>query len=343
MNRLLHRLRRRLPQSGPNRATIALWGVAASTVALGLWVVLNGPVGDFRTVTLTGYDRADRQEIERLVDDAVRRGNIISIPDREVLKAARHSPWIDDIALRRRFPLKLEVAVLPARPVAVAVPPKGRSWLVSGRGLILGPAGRNPKLPRIRLPVAAPEPGERLPRISRAGWRFVRAAEGTDVYSRLRGLRLRDGELVGHLVEGPELVIGTPEDLRAKALSLNAVYGRLAPEERREAAYVDVSWPERPAVGTPVSAASDQIADASAIATPTDAGGDPEPVPDAEPAADPVTSEPTADPAPADPGPVEPAPTPTPSVAAQEPDPVSEPIPPALPGGLDGGSAPPGP
>lgn len=339
MNRLVRRLRRRLPEPGPNRATVALWGVAASTVAVGLWVILNGPVGDFRTVTLTGYDRADRDEIEQLVADAVRRGNIISIPDREVLMAARRSPWIDDIALRRRFPLTLEVAVLPARPVAVAVPPKGRSWLVSGRGLILGPAGKNPKLPRIRLPAAAPEPGERLPRVSRAGWRFVRAAEGTDVYSRLRGLRLRDGELVGHLVEGPELVIGTPEDLRAKALSLNAVYGRLAPEERREAAYVDVSWPERPAVGTPVSSVPDQIADASTIAASTDAGGGPA----SDPAAPPPTDDPPAGGVAADPGPVEPAPAPAEPVAALAPDPAPEPIPPALPGALDDGSAPPAP
>lgn len=335
MRRLARGITTLLPGPRPSGAAIALWGVAAGIVAVGMWVILNGPMGDFRTVKLTGYDRNDRAEIERLVEDAVRRGNVLSIPDQEVLVAARRSPWIDDIAFRRSFPLTLEVAVLPARPVAVAVPPKGRSVLVSGRGLILGPAGKNPKLPRIRLPGAAPAPGERLPRASRAGLRFIRVAEGTDVYPRLRGLRLRGGELIGHLVEGPELIIGPPEQLRAKALSLNAVYGHLAPAERREAAYVDVSWPERPAVGSPVSAASDQIADATPIAAgtePADAAGGADPVSDSAPSPNPAPApEPTVPP--------EPAPAETPRAPA--PAPVPEAIAPALPGGLEGGSAPP--
>ena len=318
------------PAAGPSGPVLALWGLATAIVVVGLWLILNGPVSDFRTVTLTGYDRDDRERIERLVEDAVRRGNILSIPDDEVRAAARRSPWIDDVAFRRKFPLTLEVAVLPTRPVAIAVPPKGRSMLVSRRGLILGPAGKGLKLPRIRL-AAALEPGERLPRRSRAGWRFARAAEGTDVYPRMRGLRLRGRELVGHLVEGPELVIGPPQQLRAKALSLNAVYGALAPAERREAAYVDVTWPERPVVGAPAVAAAEQIVDA----TPTDTGSSA-----GSPAPEPAPVATTAEPAP----PPESAPAePSTRASPAEPAPTADSIPPAPAGDVEGGSAPPPP
>lgn len=345
----LVRIRRPRIVVGPS---LLLWAVIGAIAVVGTWWIANGPVGDFRSVSLSGYDGKDRAEIEALVEEAVRSGNMVNIPADDVRKAARQSPWIDDVAFRRGFPLKLEVVVLRARPVAIGVPNKGKSLLVSSRGLILGPAGKGKSLPRIRLGKHNPAVGERIPRKARPAWRFVRAAEDTDVYPRIRGLRLRDKHLVGHLVEGAEIRVGPAEELRAKALSLDLVYSALSPEDRRAAAYVDLTVPDRPAVGSPVAAA-DLVADAgSPAAGPESGDGGTVAAPTASadgsaPAAAPeVATAPQVDTGAAQAAPA-PAPDPEPSTAAAEPAPAPVPAPEPPPGpispALDGASAPPPP
>jgi hypothetical protein len=62
-------------------------------------------------------------------------------------------------------------------------------------------------------------------------------------------MRVERGEIVGKLVGGPRLVAGPPERLTAKAAALSAVVHYLSPEDQRAASYIDLSVPERPAVG----------------------------------------------------------------------------------------------
>jgi len=61
---------------------------------------------------------------------------------------------------------------------------------------------------------------------------------------------VEDGELLGRLAAGPELRLGPPDRIAIKARALTAVLDHLSPEEERTARYLDVSVPDRPALGT---------------------------------------------------------------------------------------------
>ena len=109
----------------------------------------------------------------------------------------------------------------------------------------------------MRLPGAAPPEGERVGgEEARRSLELIRALPAA-VAGRLRDMRIEDGKLVGRLAAGPEIRLGPPESLALKAESLTAVLGHLTPEEQAKAAYLDVSVPERPALGRGPDATDD--------------------------------------------------------------------------------------
>jgi cell division septal protein FtsQ len=120
--------------------------------------------------------------------------------------------------------------------------------LVSAEGRVLERARGRPGLPAVRLLKPAPEAGEHLPAAATAALGFL-AASQDDVAARVRGLGVRGGQLEGALADGPKLRLGAPDRLVAKAASLQAVLDHLSAEEERAATYIDLSVPERPAIG----------------------------------------------------------------------------------------------
>jgi hypothetical protein len=60
-----------------------------------------------------------------------------------------------------------------------------------------------------------------------------------------------DGLLVGRLRGGPDLRLGTGERMAAKAAALGLVLRDIGPEDERAASYIDLTVPERPALGPP--------------------------------------------------------------------------------------------
>ena len=71
-----------------------------------------------------------------------------------------------------------------------------------------------------------------------------------EVAGRLRNLRFQDGRLFADLANGLELRIGTPTKLAQKAQALAAVLAQADPAALSRAAYLDISNPARPMLGS---------------------------------------------------------------------------------------------
>jgi hypothetical protein len=103
----------------------------------------------------------------------------------------------------------------------------------------------------LRLAEEPPPPGAMLPDGARAAVAFIAAAP-PEVGARVRALTAgRDGALSGRLHRGPALRLGPPERLPAKAAALALVLGNLSRDEEQAAGYIDLTFPERPALGPP--------------------------------------------------------------------------------------------
>jgi hypothetical protein len=233
------------------RRTALLVALGAAAGIAVLWWLLTGPVTAVQGVRVAGYDRDDRDDLAAALGAAASGGSMISPPVDDLRAAAARFPWVESISVRRDLPRMLAVVVEQAEPAAVAVPAAGAPVLVTASGRVLGPAAeRNPGLGWLRLDAEPPAPGGTLPGESRAAAAFLAAAPPAAA-SRVRALRREEGGvLVAELRGGPELRLGRPERLEAKAVALGIVLDHLSEEEERAAAYLDLSAPERPALGS---------------------------------------------------------------------------------------------
>jgi cell division protein FtsQ len=241
--------RRRVARArGRRRRSGALFVVVTAAAVVGLYWLLTGPLLAIQGVSLSGYDRDDRTELARALQDAADRGTVLSPPVGPLQAAAHRFPWVESISVARDWPRGLAIRVVEATPVAVAASREG-AVLVSERGRVLGPVTENAGVGWLRLPESPPPVGESLPDGARAALEFVAAADA-EVGRRVRALQIdRSGALVGRLTHGPELRLGAPERLPAKARALGLVLAALPADEQEAASYIDLTVPENPAVG----------------------------------------------------------------------------------------------
>lgn len=240
-----------------DRGRVALVGLGCLACGIAGWWLATGPVLTVRSVSVSGYDRPDAAALGDAVDAAAGRGgSLISPPVGAIRRSAVRFPWVKDVVVHRSWPLGITVEVIPAEPLAVAVPRQGTPVLVSPAGLVMGPAGGTGGLARVRVPGTAPAVGAPVPAAARAPLTFA-AALPAPIAGRLRNLRLERGRVVGALHAGPELRLGPPVRMRAKAAALQALLAGLPPEDLRAADYIELSVPEHIAVGglEPVDAA----------------------------------------------------------------------------------------
>jgi len=233
---------------GPWAAKLAL---AIAAIAAGWWL-LNSPVLAFGEVDVDGYDGKDKPQLEAAIAAAADDGNLFVLPRDEIASAAARFPAVGDVALSRSWPRSLRVQIIPARPVAAVVSPKGRSVLVSSRGRIIGNAPKRHSLPRLRSESAPPKPGGRIPKKLQTSFAFAKELP-PEVASRVRALhQVEGGRVEGRLTGLGDLIVGRPGRPKARAAALAAVLRDLSEgvgSQQDAAQYIDVSVPERPAVG----------------------------------------------------------------------------------------------
>jgi cell division protein FtsQ len=265
-------------ERGRRRRTTALAAIGALALGLGLWFLATGPVLAVRQVHLTGYDREDADRLEAAIGLAAGDGTILRPPTAAIRRAALAFPWVADVAVSRDWPLGLRVDIIEAEAVAAVRASGNERVLVDEHGRVLGPptpgraaagaaaaagddaagaAGTRPlsapaerHRPRagILLRGPAPEAGRLLAPGLRSALIFVNALE-PEVAGRVKDLRLEAGRVVGRLDRGPELRLGRPDRMVAKALALQVVLDQIPAEDEEAATYIDLSLPERPAVG----------------------------------------------------------------------------------------------
>ena len=94
-----------------------------------------------------------------------------------------------------------------------------------------------------------------------------------EVAGRLRNLRSEGGRLYAQLANGLELRIGAPEQLAEKAQALAAVLSQADPKELAAAAYLDISNPRRPMLGSRTLTIEPPVGATSTDGTSTTGGG----------------------------------------------------------------------
>ena len=214
-----------------------------------LWWLATGPLVAVHGVSVTGYDRADRGELTTALASAAEEGTVLT-PATGAMTAGRPR-----VPMGRVDHGHAPVAARPRRAGSSRRPPsrwprtRTQAVLVSAAGRVLGVKDGVRGLGWLKLGEAPPAAGGTLPATTRAQLAFVAAADPV-VAKRIRALHLaRDGTVTGRLTNGPELLLGAPERMEAKARSLSLLLASLSAEEESTAAYIDLAIPENPALG----------------------------------------------------------------------------------------------
>lgn len=233
---------------GRRRRSGALLVLGTLAVIGVLYWIATGPLVAVHGVSVSGYDRADRTELTKALAAAAEEGTVLAPATGAMRAAARRFPWVGSISVTRSWPRSLSVRVVPATPVAVAAF-EDQAVLVSGAGRVLGVKDGVGGLGWLKLSQAPPPAGGSLPAATRAELVFM-AAAAPEVAARVRQLRpAGDGTIVGRLTSGPELRLGAPERMEAKAQALGLLLRSLSADEESTASYIDLTIPENPALG----------------------------------------------------------------------------------------------
>jgi cell division protein FtsQ len=233
---------------GRRRRSAAMLAMGTAAVVLLVYWLATGPLLATSGVSVSGYDRPDRADLVAAITTAAGEGTILAPATGDVAAAADRFPWVASVSISRDWPRGMAVHVTEATPAAVASF-GDQAVLVSAEGRVLGPREGTPGVGWLRLEVAPPPAGADIPDGARPALALIASAD-PDVGSRIRALRVgADGTWVGRLTGGPELRLGSGERMAAKAAALALVLADLSAEDEAAASYIDLSSPERPAVG----------------------------------------------------------------------------------------------
>jgi cell division septal protein FtsQ len=230
------------------RRTTLLAGIAVSAGVAGSWWVATGPLLGLTHVEISGYTQPDQARVMRTIQIAARKGTMLRLPTVAVRDALIRHPWVASVEVHHNWPRGIDVTIVQAKPVAVALASDGRRLLISDGGRVLGEDAEGADLPRFRMPPA--RPGDWLRgQAQRAPFEFL-TAMNPDVARSVTDLRLEGGVVTARLVDGPELRLGPPRMMWAKGRALEAVVENTELETPlAKAEYLDLSAPAQPTLG----------------------------------------------------------------------------------------------
>ncbi|HMM48909.1 MAG TPA: FtsQ-type POTRA domain-containing protein [Miltoncostaeaceae bacterium] len=246
---LRERRRRVRRAEGRRRRHRLLWALGTlGVVVLAVWA-LTGPLLAVHGVSVRGYDRADRDRVVAALTGAGESGGMLSPPRARMEQAVAGFPWVEGITVVRHWPRSLGVQVTQARPLAYARGTDGRVVVVSRTGRVLEDGDGKMPLGWLALSESAPAVGARLDAGQTAALGFLAALEPAQAAAIADLQVTQDGLLMARVVDGPQLRLGHPTRLAAKATAALLVLSALSADERARADYIDLSVPEHPAVG----------------------------------------------------------------------------------------------
>jgi cell division protein FtsQ len=237
-----------------NAIRVAL--VAASIVLLLLvgYVVARGTsMFAVRTIAISGGSPRARFEAKHALKGDLGR-SLLRIDEHALSQRLDALPDIVSATFDRSFPHTLHVRLKSERAVLLIRQGSTASWVVSSRGRVmrrLSSPKRSP-LPRLWLPkTVAIDAGETL----RAADGGLAAAAVAPIVGRgyrggVRTVTSSPGSLTLTLKNGPQIRLGDIGDLRLKLMIARKILQYAAVHGITSPAYVDVSVPERPVMGS---------------------------------------------------------------------------------------------
>ena len=210
---------------------VAVWGAHASSVFA------------VQRVQIVGAPPPVERQVERVTAKVVGL-SLLEVDARRVEDTVRALPTVAGASVDRSFPNTLVVKVSAERPVAV-VRRRTSAWLVTGTGKVIREIrpGSLRAFPRLWVPTGVGvRVGGALPASLAPATRALAAVQEARIPRRVKAVRTGAGELTLVLRHGPEIRLGDPTDVRLKL----AVAAEVFPYLPRDAAYLDVSVPERP-------------------------------------------------------------------------------------------------
>lgn len=230
--------------------------IGIGALLLLLWVV-SGPVCGISNVTVKGYTGKDTAAVQETAELVASTGSMVRLPVGDMRKALTRFPGVIDTDVTRDWPRSVTVTVTMGEPVAILDVESGGRYLLSPTGQVMGTAGTTVGLPVISVKTTPPggvltDPGQRAALLF-IGWL------PPEIAGRLRKLRFEGGRLFAELANGLELRIGPPDQLAEKAQALVAVLSQADPAALARAAYLDISNPRRPMLGSRVVTVPDPV------------------------------------------------------------------------------------
>ena len=236
----------------PSGRSLAVgFGLLAAAAALYLGAARTA-VFAVRDVTVESLPPVQARLVERALADLTGT-SLLAVDAEEIERRLAELPHVHLLAYDRAYPNELRVRVSVERPVAVLRRGSDR-WLVSAEGRVLRPLEQRLRRP---LPVVwaersvepevgaildAAEPAQAVEALAR-----IRSADPV-LGRRVWYVKTGDGELTAVLRDRVEIRLGTGFDLPLKLAVARRVVAALT-SDGGEAAYVDVSVPERPVAG----------------------------------------------------------------------------------------------
>jgi len=223
--------------------------VTVASVLLILWTI-SGPVFGISDVTVKGYTGDYRAEVQQSAELVAGTGSMVRLPSGDMRTALTRFPGVLDTDIERDWPWSITVRVTMGAPIAILSVKGGRRYLISPSGQVMGKAGNRAGLPVITVALY-PQSGVLTANGQRAALRFIGWLP-PDIAGRLRDLHAVGGGLEAKLNNGLELRLGAATKLAEKAQALVAVLSQADPKALDAAAYLDLSNPSRPMLGSTI-------------------------------------------------------------------------------------------
>ncbi|HIF65414.1 MAG TPA: FtsQ-type POTRA domain-containing protein [Acidimicrobiia bacterium] len=231
---------RRLSGSRRIFTGLALAGavVAASYVLLG-----KSALFDVERVEIYGLHRVTLAEVEERL--GFHSGDpLLSVNSKKEERNLEILPWVQAADIERKWDGLITVDITERRAVALAMVAQDQWALIDSYGRVLTEGlSYPPDLPRLSGVHAAGAPGSYMMEDSKA-LLSVLGALPSDLAQGIRLRRDADGEILGSLASGREVVFGDEDRLAAKVVVLVSVLSHLG-DQNRDDKYIDVSDPSR--------------------------------------------------------------------------------------------------
>ena len=238
--------------AAPSLRAVAI-GVAAVILAIGGYILARDTsVFAVRTLDVAGAPPRVEAQVLRVLEPE-RGRSLLRVDERALSERLDALPDVVSVHFTRSFPHTLRVSVHPERAVLL-VRQGATSWVVSARGRVMRSISspRRSSLPRLWLPksisLAAGEslPAENGKLAAAAVAPIARRAYPGGIRSVMSGPQ----SLTLVLGAGTQIRLGDIGDLRLKLTIARRIMKIAAGKGDSPPAYIDVSVPERPVLGT---------------------------------------------------------------------------------------------